>query len=87
MNAFEQAQANTLGLMEEVRDALGKPQAGLAPATGIYAFIEAVSIRLTWFERYRERAIGALTVGLPLVCTMGALLWFFGGDKITKLFN
>lgn len=85
VDAIESKQTRVEGLMKEVRDAVGRPAKGADAATGIYAFVDAVSARLTWFEKLRERGIGALAVGVPILAGSGVLLWFLSGERITKL--
>lgn len=87
MDAVEQTTAQTHALIKEMIDAFGKPQAGPLASTGIYAFIDAVSVRLTWFEKLRERAIGAITVAVPLLGGAGVLLWALAGDKVMAIFK
>lgn len=73
--------------VSDLVEAIGKPGApdGGEPATGIFAHIGGLNVRLTKFERLWERGVGfalsAVTIGAPLV---GAL-WWLAGDRISKL--
>ncbi len=75
-----------VGLLPELVAAVGTHHPG-QPPTGIYKLIHDVGERLSWWEKLRERAIGALWVGVPLVGTSGGLLWWFAGKQIAKAFG
>lgn len=81
-------------LLKTLVERLGHNPDDGQPATGIYKVLGDLSFQITdvkarlgWFEKLRERAIGAGWALIGLVPIVGAVVWFLAGAKITKLFG
>lgn len=80
------ASAATHSLLEELLDRMGKPAEGRAPATGVYAAVDAVSERVKPFEGLWLQVKGGVKTAAFLLIPFGIIMWFLAGDKLTKLF-
>jgi hypothetical protein len=94
VHALESAQRGDSQMLSSVHNAVGSPAASGAPATGLYALVGALDhkvteqgTRIAWWEKARERAIGALWAAVPMAGLIGAMFWFFSGKKLEAFFG
>lgn len=86
--AAAQESLTTHRLLTEVVDGLGKSSNGPSqPASGVYWAIEGVSGRLKPFEQRWEQVKGGLATLTVVLAPAAALIWFFGGDRLTHWFH
>lgn len=75
-----------IGILPALAAAVGQHHPGHDP-TGIYKLINDLGQRLLWWEKLRERAIGAIWAGVPILTISGGALWWFAGKQIAKAFG